>query len=60
MERLAAAHENIRLACLLQPPDSSERKGADYHHEGRVCVELFKELLPSNNYEFFSAATAPS
>ena len=53
MLRLAAEHENIRLHVCYSRPDASDRKGIDYHHEGRVSVELFKELLPSNNYEFF-------
>ncbi len=53
MLRLAVEHENIRLRICYSRPDASDRKGIDYHHEGRVSVELLKELLPSNNYEFF-------
>ncbi|HZQ47763.1 MAG TPA: 2Fe-2S iron-sulfur cluster-binding protein [Verrucomicrobiae bacterium] len=53
MLRLAAEHENIRMHVCYSRPDAQDRKGIDFHHEGRVSVELFKELLPSNNYEFF-------
>lgn len=53
MLRLAAEHENIRLHVCYSRPEAGDKKGVDYHHEGRVTVELFKELLPSNNYEFF-------
>ena len=53
MLRLAAEHENIRLHVCYSRPDAKDTKGVDYHHEGRVTVDLFKELLPSNNYEFF-------
>ncbi|MDB6123180.1 MAG: FAD/NAD(P)-binding oxidoreductase, partial [Pedosphaera sp.] len=54
MLKLAAEHDNIHLhVCYSRPDSSKDRKGIDYHHEGRVSVELFKELLPSNNYEFF-------
>ncbi len=28
-------------------------KDSDYHHEGRVGIELLKELLPSNNFEYY-------
>ena len=28
-------------------------KGKDYHHEGRVGIELLKEVLPSNNFEYY-------
>ncbi len=53
MLRLAAEHENIRVHVCYSRPEAADKKGIDYHHEGRVSVELFKELLPSNNYEFF-------
>ncbi|MDB6022534.1 MAG: hypothetical protein JWQ04_2391 [Pedosphaera sp.] len=53
MLKLAAGHENIRLHVCYSRPEAHERKEVDYHHEGRVTVDLFKELLPSNNYEFF-------
>jgi ferredoxin-NADP reductase len=53
MARLAAANENIHLHVCYSRPDAEDCKGTDYHHEGRVCVELFKELLPSNNYDYF-------
>ncbi len=53
MERLAAKYENIRLHVCYSRPDGIDKKGTDYQHEGRVCVELFKELLPSNNYDYF-------
>jgi hypothetical protein len=28
-------------------------QGRDYQHAGRVSVDLFKQLLPSSNYEFY-------
>ncbi|MDX1411714.1 MAG: 2Fe-2S iron-sulfur cluster-binding protein, partial [Nitrospirales bacterium] len=27
--------------------------GKDYHHAGHITVELFKRVLPANNYEFY-------
>lgn len=53
MLKLADNNENLRLHVCYSRPDANDRKGADYHHEGRVTVDLFKQLLPSNNYEFF-------
>ena len=50
---LAAENKNVQLHVCYSKPHASDKKGRDYHHEGRVTVELFKELLPSNNYEFF-------
>ena len=53
LERLAAQNENIHLHVCYSKPGPDEVKGRDYQHEGRVTVELFKELLPSNNFEFY-------
>lgn len=46
-------HDNIRVVICYSRPGKADVKNEDYHHEGRVTVELLKELLPSNNYEFF-------
>jgi hypothetical protein len=28
-------------------------KGRDYQHEGRVSIEIIKEILPSSNFEYY-------
>jgi uncharacterized protein len=53
MLALGAKYENIRIHVCYSRPDEKDKKGVDYHHEGRVTVDLFKELLPSNNYEYY-------
>jgi ferredoxin-NADP reductase len=53
LERVAAEHDNVHLHVCYSRPTPEDRLGKDYHHAGRVSVELFKELLPSNNYEYF-------
>jgi ferredoxin-NADP reductase len=53
LAKLAAEHENIHLHVCYSRPGPEEVKGRDYHHEGRVCIELLKELLPSNNFEYY-------
>jgi ferredoxin-NADP reductase len=50
---LAAKYNNIRLHICYSKPLPTDVLGRDYQHEGRVTVELFKELLPSNNYDYF-------
>ncbi|HZZ20911.1 MAG TPA: 2Fe-2S iron-sulfur cluster-binding protein [Opitutaceae bacterium] len=50
---LASDNKNVHVHVCYSKPASSDSKGADFHHEGRVTVELFKQLLPSNNYEYF-------
>jgi ferredoxin-NADP reductase len=47
------AYDNIQVHVCYSRPRPEDRKGADYQHEGRVTIELFKQLLPSNNYEYY-------
>ena len=51
--KLAAEHENIHVHVCASRPAPNDVKARDYQHEGRVTVELFKELLPSNNFEYY-------
>lgn len=53
LEKLAAENENIHLHVAYSKPGEKDVKGRDYHHEGRVGIELLKELLPSNNFEYY-------
>ena len=53
LEQLAAGHDNIHLHVCYSRPGPGDVVGRDYQHEGRVSVDLFKELLPSNNFEYF-------
>lgn len=53
LEKIAAEHENVRLQVCYSRPGKDDRLGVDYHYAERVSVELFKRLLPSNNYDYF-------
>jgi len=53
LEKLAAEHENIHLHVCYSRPGANEVQGRDYQHAGRVSIELLKELLPSNNFEYY-------
>lgn len=53
LEKLAAENDNILLHVCYSKPGPDDVKGRDYQHEGRVGIELLKELLPSNNFEFY-------
>ncbi|HER25964.1 MAG TPA: 2Fe-2S iron-sulfur cluster binding domain-containing protein, partial [Rhodospirillales bacterium] len=44
--------------CYSQPTQEC-RLGDDYQVEGFVSVDLFKKLLPSNNYEYFVCGPPP-
>ena len=53
LEKLAAENDNIHLHIAYSKPSEKDVKGKDYHHEGRVGIELLKEVLPSNNFEYY-------
>ena len=50
---MVAKHKGIHLHNCYSRPGPDDVHGRDYQHEGRVTVELFKRLLPSNNYDYF-------
>jgi ferredoxin-NADP reductase len=56
---IAAEHENIHLHICYSAARDTDRLGVDYDHAERVSVDLFKRLLPSNNYDFYTCGPAP-
>ena len=59
LEKVALENPNVNLKIFYSRPRETDLKGDDYHIEGRVSVENFKPLLPSNNYEFYICAPPP-
>ena len=53
LERIAAKHDNVHLNICYSKPGKEDAVGRDYQHAERVSAELFKKLLPSNNYDYF-------
>lgn len=53
IDKLAAENNNIHLHVCYSRPDSADVKERDYHHEGRVSIDLLKQVLPSNNFEYY-------
>jgi len=51
--------ENLRIVVLYSRPSPKELKGKDYDREGRLTPAALKELLPSNNYEYFMCGSGP-
>ena len=59
MASLAAENKNVRMHVCHSKPLAGDVSGRDYQHEGRVTVELLKQLLPSSNYEYFLCGPGP-
>ena len=53
LERIAKAHKNISLHVCYSNPMVSDILGRDYHHRGRVTVELLTKVLPPSDFDFY-------
>ena len=59
LEALEAEHENVHVRICYSDPKDDEAEGEGFHHSCRVSVDLFKTVLPSNNYEFYVCGPPP-
>lgn len=50
---LQKRHRNLRVITCYSQPDAGERHGVNFDINGRVSIELFREVLPANNYDFY-------
>lgn len=53
LEKLAAENDHLHLHVCYSQPGPEDVRGRDYQHAGRVTVDLLKELLPANNFEYY-------
>jgi uncharacterized protein len=53
LEKMAAEFENVHLFVSYSNPSPRDVLEKDYHHKGYFSVSLLKDVLPSNNFEFF-------
>jgi len=60
LAQLESEHENVHLqVCYSNPREGVDNSGTDFHHAERVSLELFKRVLPSNNYEYYICGPGP-
>ena len=59
LKNVARENENIHLHVCYSHPADDDVEGEGYQHGERVSVDLFKRLLPSNNYEFYLCGPPP-
>lgn len=59
LETIAREHPRVHLHVCYSKPDADAELGRDYHHEERVSVDLFKKVLPSNNYDYYICGPGP-
>ena len=59
LSNIARAYPRIHLQVCYSNPRSDDVEGKDFHHSRRVSVDLFKQVLPSNNYDFYICGPPP-
>ncbi len=59
LKQIDQQNENIYVRICYSDPLDDDQKDLNYHHQERVSVDLFKRLLPSNNYGFYICGPAP-
>jgi uncharacterized protein len=59
LETVARENPNVHLHVCYSKPDQDQKPGQDYQHACRVSVDLFKQVLPSNNYDFYICGPGP-
>jgi ferredoxin-NADP reductase len=53
VEAVARDNPYVHLHVCYSRPDANDVAGQDFQHEGRLNLELLKEVLPSNNFDFY-------
>ena len=59
LEALSRENGNIHLCVCYSQPTKGCIKGRDFNHIGYVNVDLTRQLLKSNNYEFYLCGPPP-
>ncbi|MEP4077710.1 2Fe-2S iron-sulfur cluster-binding protein [Haloferula sp.] len=50
---------NVHVHVCYSDPGEGEEVGAEFQHASRVEVSLFKTLLPSNNFDYYTCGPGP-
>jgi hypothetical protein len=59
MAEIRRDYDNVHIVVCYSLPTETSVEGRDYQHAGFVSVDLFKKLLPSNNYHFYVCGPPP-
>ena len=60
LQKIDDEYENIHICPVYsRPRENVDVEGRDYKYSGRVGAELFQEVLPSNNYDFYFCGPPP-
>lgn len=53
LRSLSRAHDNFHLNLCFSRPSEREVEGVDFHHRGRVDIQLLRDSLKLGRYQFY-------
>ncbi len=59
VRHLARQHDNVRVHIAYSAPEDADVEGRDHDSTGRVTIELLKQILPFDDYEFYMVGPTP-
>jgi len=59
LNAIAAANPNVHLRLCFSDPLPDDQPGTDFHHKGRVDVQLFRMELPLKPYHYYICGPTP-
>ena len=59
LEALALSHTNFHLRVCFSAPQPDDVAGHDYHHQGRIDINLLRTQLPAKPYHFYICGPTP-
>lgn len=59
LNEIAAANPNVHLRVCFSDPLPNDQLGRDFHHRGRVGVDLFRMELPLKPYHYYLCGPTP-
>lgn len=59
LNAIAAANPNVHLRLCFSDPLPKDQLGKDFHHHGRVDVNLFRMVLPLKPYHYYICGPTP-
>jgi ferredoxin-NADP reductase len=59
VKELAGQHPAMKVHIRYSQPGSTDRLGITHDSEGRITIDVLKELLPLNDYDFYLCGPPP-
>jgi ferredoxin-NADP reductase len=53
LREINSKYDNVKLMIVFSRPKEEDKEGVDFDYKGHVNVDLFKQMLPSNEYDFY-------